>query len=51
MINCITMLIKVEDVFDLCDDPYHPTSQSTLPYSAYSQSEKALVDIVRLHGL
>ena len=34
------MPIKVEDVFDVPDDPYHPTSQSALPYRSYGQSEK-----------
>ena len=34
------MPIKVEDVFDVPDDPYHPASQSALPYRSYGQSEK-----------
>ena len=34
------MPIKVEDVFDVPDDPNHPTSQSALPYRRYGQSEK-----------
>ena len=34
------MPIKVEDVFDVPDDPYHPAPQSALPYRSYSQSEK-----------
>ena len=45
------MPIKVEDVFDDPDDPYHPASQSALPYRSYGQSERSLVDVVRLHGL
>ena len=49
--NHFAMLINVEDVFDVPDNPYHPTSQSALPYRLYGQSEKALVGVVRLRGL
>ena len=51
VITCFTMQIKVEDVFDVPDDPYHPTSQSALPYRSYGQSEKGAVNVIRLCGL